>query len=73
VHNPIGVGTADERSPAADDATDLMNDFMSIVYSFAARMYGQRSAGRRTQQVTDALSSDSQTPETTEHISTDAE
>lgn len=40
----------------AEEAThDLMDDFTSIVYSFAARMYGLRRAKDRTQAVKDAL------------------
>lgn len=38
----------DVANPAQDESSDLMTDFMSIVYSFAARMYGQRSARSRT-------------------------
>ena len=41
----------DVANPAQDDTSDLMADFMAIVYSFAARMYGLRSAKRLTNQV----------------------
>lgn len=41
----------------AEEAThDLMEDFTSIVYSFAARMYGLRRAKERSQAVKEALS-----------------
>lgn len=41
----------------AEEAThDLMEDFTSIIYSFAARMYGLRRAKERSQAVKDALS-----------------
>lgn len=46
----------DVANPAQDDTSDLMADFMAIVYSFAARMYGLRSARRRTDNVQAALS-----------------
>ena len=36
---------------AREETTDLMDDFVSIIYSFAARLYGLRSARRRTDQV----------------------
>ncbi len=41
----------DVANPAQDDTSDLMADFMAIVYSFAARMYGLRSAKHRTKRV----------------------
>ncbi len=41
----------DVANPAQEDTSDLMADFMAIVYSFAARMYGLRSAKHRTTQV----------------------
>ena len=40
---------------ATEETTDLMEDFVSIIYSFAARLYGLRSARRRTDQVLQAL------------------
>lgn len=40
---------------AAEDTHDLMEDFTSIVYSFAARMYGLRRAKERTLAVRKAL------------------
>lgn len=33
---------------AEDDRSDMLEDFTSIIYSFAARMYGLRGARRRT-------------------------
>ncbi len=45
----------DVANPAQDDTSDLMTDFMSIVYSFAARMYGLRSAKGRTKLVKAAM------------------
>ncbi|MHB8555931.1 MAG: IS607 family transposase, partial [Candidatus Dormibacteria bacterium] len=46
----------DVANPAQDDTSDLMADFMAIVYSFAARMYGLRSAKRRSDRVKVAIS-----------------
>lgn len=46
-------------NPAQDDSSDLMTDFMSIVYSFAARMYGQRSARSRTKRTVAIFREDS--------------
>lgn len=40
---------------AGEETRDLMDDFLSIIYSFAARLYGLRSARRRTNQVIAAL------------------
>lgn len=45
----------DVANPAQDDTSDLMADFMAIVYSFAARMYGLRSAKRRSNRVKTAM------------------
>jgi putative resolvase len=46
------LATRGRRVVVADAATeqtaDLMDDFVSIIYSFAARLYGRRSACRRT-------------------------
>lgn len=50
------------RRIVAADATevkaDLLDDFVSIIYSFAARPYGLRSARRRTDDVMAALDID---------------
>lgn len=40
---------------AQEETADLMEDFLSIIYSFAARLYGLRSARRRTNDVAAAL------------------
>lgn len=40
---------------AQEETTDLMEDFLSIIYSFAARLYGLRSARRRTNDVAASL------------------
>src|SRR5699024_11838578 len=38
----------DVAVPATEETSDLMSDFLSIIYSFAARLYGLRSARNRT-------------------------
>lgn len=43
---------------ATEDNADLLDDFVSIIYSFAARLYGLRSARRRTDDVIVALGLD---------------
>jgi predicted site-specific integrase-resolvase len=43
---------------ATEDRVDLLEDFVSIIYSFAARLYGLRSARRRTDDVIAALDID---------------
>lgn len=45
---------------AVEEKSDLMEDFVSIIYSFAARLYGLRSARRRTDAVIAALDMDPQ-------------
>ena len=40
---------------ATEQTADLMDDFVSIIYSFAARLYGLRSARRRTDAMVAAL------------------
>lgn len=40
---------------AQEETADLMDDFVSIIYSFAARLYGLRSARRRTDAALAAL------------------
>lgn len=40
---------------AEDDKTDLMNDFTSIIYSFAARLYSVRGARNRTNRAVKAF------------------
>ncbi len=43
---------------ATEEKADLLDDFVSIIYSFAARLYGLRSARRRTDDVIAALDID---------------
>ena len=43
---------------ATEDKADLLDDFVSIIYSCAARLYGLRSARRRTDDVIAALDID---------------
>jgi len=38
-----------------DDQTDLMTDLASLVYSFCARLYGQRRAKHKTEKITAVL------------------
>ena len=40
---------------ADTEETDLMGDFVAIITSFAARLYGRRRAKRKTEQVLAAL------------------
>jgi predicted site-specific integrase-resolvase len=37
---------------------ELLSDLVSIIYSFSARIYGQRRAKRKTEQVLEALTTD---------------
>jgi predicted site-specific integrase-resolvase len=46
----------DVANPAEEDGTDLMEDFLAIIYSFAARMYGRRGAKSRARSALLALS-----------------
>lgn len=39
-----------------DDKEDLMNDFVSIVTSYCARIYGSRRTKRKTEQIINELS-----------------
>lgn len=43
---------------SVEEKTDLMDDFLSIIYSFAARMYGLRSARNKTKKIADSLGVD---------------
>ena len=36
---------------AANDRDDMMQDFVSIITSFCARLYGQRRSGRKTKRI----------------------
>ena len=40
---------------ATEENTDLMDDFLSIIYSFAARLYGLRSARSKTKRIANHL------------------
>ena len=42
-------------NPADNDKADLMQDLVSIIYSFSARMYGLRRAKRKTEHIISAL------------------
>jgi len=37
---------------SSDGKEDLLQDLVSIIYSFCARLYGQRRAKRKTEQIT---------------------
>ncbi len=54
----------DVANQAEDDHSDLMADFMAIVYSFAVRMYGLRSAKRRSNRVKKAMTAPIEDDET---------
>ncbi len=38
-------------NPAGDDRQDIMQDLISVVYSFSARLYGRRKAKRKTEKI----------------------
>ncbi|HEX9414849.1 MAG TPA: IS607 family transposase, partial [Ktedonobacterales bacterium] len=38
-------------NPAENDEEDLIADLVAIVYSFTARLYGQRRAKRKTERI----------------------
>ncbi len=40
---------------AEDGKEDLLEDFVSIIYSFCARLYGRRRAKRKTEEITKSL------------------
>ncbi|GCE09156.1 hypothetical protein KDAU_64850 [Dictyobacter aurantiacus] len=42
-------------NPAHNDTEELLADLTSIIYSFCARLYGQRRAKRKTENVVQAL------------------
>ncbi|MGK2881754.1 MAG: hypothetical protein ACSLE6_13495 [Mycobacterium sp.] len=55
----VGCGArATSTDAATEEKADLLDDFVSIVYGFAARRYGLRSARRRTDAVIAALDID---------------
>lgn len=43
---------------ATEEKADLLDDFVSIIYSFAARLYGLRSGRRRTDRLIAALNAE---------------
>ncbi|MBI5667387.1 MAG: IS607 family transposase [Chloroflexi bacterium] len=43
---------------ADDGGEDLLDDLVAIVYSFCARLYGQRRAKRKTERITETLKRD---------------
>jgi len=43
---------------AEDEVSDLMQDLISIIYSFSARMYGLRRANRKTEKIIKCLKED---------------
>ncbi len=38
-------------NPAEDDKQDIMQDLISVIYSFSARLYGRRRAKRKTEKI----------------------
>ncbi len=42
-------------NPAENDQEDLIADLVAIVYSFTARLYGQRRAKRKTERIVQEL------------------
>lgn len=44
---------------AENDKEDLLHDLVAIVYSFAARLYGQRRAKRKTEAIVEQLKASS--------------
>ena len=42
-------------NPAENDKEELLADLASIIYSFCARLYGQRRAKRKTEKVVQEL------------------
>ena len=45
-------------NPQSNDRDDLMQDFVSIITSFTARLYGQRRSKRATEKIIKALESE---------------
>jgi len=44
---------------AEDEKSDLMQDLVSIIYSFSAKMYGLRRSKRKTEEIIKLLEEDS--------------
>jgi len=47
--------TIEVVNPAQNDTEELLADLTSIIYSFCARLYGQRRAKRKTEQLVEQL------------------
>jgi predicted site-specific integrase-resolvase len=43
---------------AENGKEDLLQDFVSVITSFCARLYGQRRSKRKTEKIIEALKSD---------------
>jgi len=43
---------------ADEDKTDLMQDLVSIIYSFSARLYGLRRAKKKAEEIVKIIQSD---------------
>jgi predicted site-specific integrase-resolvase len=43
------------NNSSTDEKTDLVSDLVSIIYSFSARLYGQRSAKNKREKITKIL------------------
>ena len=52
---PLAGKRIEVVNKAEDDKSDLVQDLVSVIYSFSARMYGQRHAKRRTEHLIQAL------------------
>ena len=50
--------TIEVVNEAENDTDDLMQDFISIITSFCAHLYGQRKSKRRTQRLIGELKKD---------------
>ena len=50
--------TIEVAGEAANDTDDLMEDFISIITSLGARLYGQRKSKRRAQRLIGDLKKD---------------
>ncbi len=51
-------------NPAGDDRQDIMQDLISVVYSFSARLYGRRRAKRKTEKIIAELEENRENSET---------
>ena len=48
-------------NPAQNDTEELLADLTSIIYSFCARLYGQRRAKRKTERLVQELQAKEET------------